>query len=164
MPRIFSPLKKQIQNDSIGDKWWEGAENLLDKMSRRDAERFLESLSDGERHDDFSALIQARFVQSPAELRKATSQAAAAELRHRLEVDPNVSLIAELFKERKGNALLHEDAIRKAIEKEDDGRAADEIVKLIYSLNLEQKKALLNAFRKSQRRPKSTRTPSAKRW
>ena len=70
-----------------------------------------------------------------------------------------MSLIAELFKERKGNALLHEDAIRKAIESEDDGRAAEESVKLIYSLNADQKKELLNRLQEESKKPEVYKDP-----
>ncbi len=66
---------------------------------------------------------------------------------------PNTKLVAELFHERPDAAKAHVKAVQTATDGEDEGYAAEVIVDLMYSLNLDQKRDALDRLRDEVKMP-----------
>jgi hypothetical protein len=65
----------------------------------------------------------------------------------------DAKLVGEIFHERLDAAKAHAKAIQESIDTEDEQRAANIIVDLMYSLNLDQKRETLERLRKEKRTP-----------
>ena len=152
---------KALAHGEIDSDWWTKAAKVLDGLNRDQAKREQERLPE-KYQAAFSALIRARYETLPSELKKASEGegkgglaelAQAQEWKRRMTKDPMVELIGRLFNMRREHALKEEDKLRRAVEQEDEARAAGVAAELIFSLNPDQRKALLEKLREERKKP-----------
>lgn len=147
-PRVdVEALKKKLINQPVDEQWWEAAHLLLEKLGKENASDFLTNIDDSRKKALFTALIAARFDLEPKKLKEAIGnsksseekEASKEEYTRRTTKDPNVKLISDLFGLRPEVAMIREDKIQKAIEKEDEKVAAELISELLHTKSKEER-------------------------